>query len=110
MQQASSIKTATQDRGRSNFVEASPWLFPGDDPGRPLLPGSLTRKLREHGIAPRAGRNTGLVALAADLPPAVLADVLGLHVSMAVRWSSYIRRDWNEFLTACTDAQMEANP
>ncbi len=44
------------------------------------------------------------VALAADLPAAILADLLGLHVNTAVRWVTYARRDWTGYLAARTAA------
>ncbi|WP_326812331.1 hypothetical protein OIE62_07425 [Streptomyces scopuliridis] len=47
-----------------------------------------------------AARNGALMALAADLPAAILADLLGLHVNTAVRWVTYARRDWAAYLAA----------
>ena len=40
------------------------------------------------------------MALAADLPAAILADLLGLHINTAVRWATYARRDWADYLAA----------
>jgi hypothetical protein len=58
----------------------------------------MTQKLGCHGITVRAARNGALAALAADLPAAILADLLGLHVNTAVRWVTYARRDWTDYL------------
>jgi hypothetical protein len=38
--------------------------------------------------------------LAADLPAAILAGLLGMHVNTAVRWVTYARRDWTGYLAA----------
>ena len=47
---------------------------------RPVAPQTLTRGLRQHGLEPRQARNTALAAWASDLPPAVLASLLGVHI------------------------------
>ncbi|MEV0225435.1 hypothetical protein [Streptomyces sp. NPDC050704] len=41
-----------------------------------------------------------LAALTADLPAAILADLLGLHVNTAVRSVTYARREWTDYLAA----------
>jgi hypothetical protein len=77
-------------------------LFPGLH-GRPAHPEVLRAKLKQHGIRPRAGRNTALAALAADLPPAVLADLFGIGLTTATRWASHARRDWAPYLAERVD-------
>ncbi|WP_327008015.1 hypothetical protein OHA72_12505 [Dactylosporangium sp. NBC_01737] len=69
----------------------------------------MTQKLGRHGITVRAARNGALAALAADLPAAVMADLLGMHVTTAVRWVIYARRDWADYLAARTADQASAN-
>ncbi|MBT2480044.1 hypothetical protein [Streptomyces sp. ISL-94] len=76
------------------------WLFPGLLPGRPASPSGFSRKLLEHGIDARPARNAALVALVEDIPPAILADTLGLHINTAVRWADIARRDWTDYLAA----------
>jgi hypothetical protein len=52
--------------------------------------------LQEAG-APRtahAGRNTARLALAAELPASVLADLTGISISAAERWFQWAKRDW----------------
>jgi hypothetical protein len=39
-------------------------------------------------------------ALAADLPAAVLADLLGMHINTAVRWVKYVGPDWADYIAA----------
>lgn len=92
---------------------ASRWLFPGRPAGQPLTASTLGRWLNAHGIHARPARNTALLQLAGDLPAAVLAELLGLHINTAVGWSGYARRDWVAYLntadpnTACAPAQPE---
>lgn len=76
------------------------WLFPGLLPGRPAGPSAFSRKLVDHGIDARPARNGALVALVADIPPPILADLLGLHINTAVRWAGIARRDWTDYLVA----------
>jgi len=76
------------------------WLFPGRIPGQPIDNHSLTNRLNRHGISARPARNGALAALAADLPAAIMADLLGMHVNTAVRWVTYARRDWADYLAA----------
>jgi hypothetical protein len=80
--------------------DAPRWLFPGLVPGQPIANHALTTRLSRYGINVRAARNGALVALAADLPAAVLADLLGIHIHTAVRWVGYARGDWAEYLAA----------
>jgi hypothetical protein len=80
------------------------WLFPGQVPGRHLSVNGLVRQLNTHGIQARIARSAALINLAADLPAAVLADLLGLHINTAVRWVKRARRDWADYLAARADA------
>jgi nitroreductase len=73
--------------------DAPRWLFPGRIPGQMLDLHSLNNQLNRHGISARPARNRALAALASDLPAAVLADFLGIHVNTAVRWVTYARKD-----------------
>ena len=74
------------------------WLFPGRAAVRPLTAQALTRQLNQHGIHLRAARTAALVDLAGQLPPAVLASLLGMHPATAVRWSRRIASDWSDYL------------
>jgi hypothetical protein len=50
----------------------------------------------------RAARNTGLADLAADLPPPVLADLVGIGLTTATRWAHQARRDWSPYVATRT--------
>ena len=53
-------------------------------PGLPITPARLADRLRAPGLPAKAGRRAALTDLAARLPAAVLADLLGLHPTTAV--------------------------
>lgn len=76
---------------------ASPWLFPGLCPGRPLGASHLGERLRRLGIPTMAGRRAALVHLAAHLPAAALADLLGIAPTTAVRWVRAAGGDWTTY-------------
>ncbi|MEV6331853.1 hypothetical protein [Streptomyces sp. NPDC051909] len=79
-------------------------LFPGARPGHPMDDARLTRHLNVLGIWIRPARNGALCSLAGDLPAAVLADLLGVHITTAVRWSRLVKRDWTSYLAARADS------
>jgi hypothetical protein len=80
--------------------DAPRWLFPGRVPEQPIDNHSLTNRLNRHGISARPARNGALMALAADLPAAIIADLLGMHINTAIRWVRYAGRDWADYLAA----------
>ena len=91
------------DAGRRRGIGApltSPLLFPGHQPGRPLTPSHLGRRLRTIGVPTMTGRRAALLDLAAQLPAAVLADLLGLHPTTAVNWVNNAAGDWNNYAAA----------
>ncbi|TQC45320.1 hypothetical protein EEB14_32140 [Rhodococcus sp. WS4] len=81
---------------------APEWLFPGRRPGSHLDPGRLALLLRRAGFAVRSARGAALVALAVDLPAPVLADLLGISIGAATRWSALAARDHADYLAART--------
>jgi hypothetical protein len=70
------------------------WLFPGQSPARPTVDILFGVRLHRYGIDAHAGRNTARLALAAELPASVLADLTGISISTAERWSQWAKRDW----------------
>jgi hypothetical protein len=64
----------------------SQWLFPGGQPGQPISPYQLTERLRQLGLHPGPSRSTALFQLATGLPAALLARMLGIHISVAAAW------------------------
>jgi hypothetical protein len=76
---------------------ATTWLFPGHLPGRPITPATLGERLRAIGIYAKTGRRAALLDLAAQIPAAVLADVLGLHATTAAKWMHQAGGDWSRY-------------
>jgi hypothetical protein len=86
-----------------SMVMTPAWLFPGGLPGEHLSADRLATLLNNiAGIPVRAARGAALSALAADLPAPVLADLLGVSVVAATRWSIVAARDNAEYLAART--------
>jgi hypothetical protein len=86
------------------------WLFPGQVPGRHMSVNGLVRQLNHHDIQARISRSAALINLAADLPAAVLADLLGMHINTAVRWAHRATRDWASYLAARAEQANTARP
>jgi hypothetical protein len=78
----------------SRLGTPAPWLFPGQSPARPAVDILFGVRLHRYGIDAHAGRNAGRLVLAAELPASVLADLTGISVSTAERWSQWAKRDW----------------
>ncbi|MDP9402026.1 MAG: hypothetical protein M3P85_01545 [Actinomycetota bacterium] len=57
----------------------SPWLFPSLQPGRHLRADRLQLRLNAYGLGARAARTSALLDLATEVPPVVLADLLGMY-------------------------------
>jgi hypothetical protein len=72
------------------------WMFPGRNPGRPISDAQLSKRLRAVGVD-RQRRNTALFSLAAEVPSAVLARMLGIHIQVAVQWQRASAGDWNSY-------------
>jgi hypothetical protein len=75
----------------------SPWLFPGGRPGQPISAYQLAERLRRLGLRPAQTRTTALFSLAAELPAAVLARMLGIHIKVAVAWQQACAGDWTSY-------------
>ena len=80
----------------------SPWLFPGGRPGRPISAEGLGLRLRQYGVRANTARTAAMLDLAAELPPAVLGDMIGLFPSTAVRWVHAAGGDWTTYVAERT--------
>jgi hypothetical protein len=79
--------------------QTNPNLFPGAAPGTHAKASWMSQQLTEQlGIFVRISRNTALCALAEDLPAPVLAELLNVHITTAVRWTTLVKRDWAKFV------------
>jgi hypothetical protein len=50
--------------------------------------------LKNIGLHPRQARATALFTLASQLPAAILARMLGIHIHAAVQWQKAASGDW----------------
>ncbi|MHB1800064.1 MAG: hypothetical protein ACYCU5_00130 [Actinomycetes bacterium] len=89
------------DRGTSH------WLFPGGQPNQPISAHRLGERLHHVGLRPGPGRSAALFGLAAELPAALLARLLGINISVAVTWQRASAGDWTAY---AADYSRRANP
>jgi hypothetical protein len=73
------------------------WLFPGARRAAPLGEGQFSRRLRRLGIPALSARTGALLGLATTVPPAILADLLGLSEGSAANWSHLAAADWARY-------------
>ena len=78
----------------------SPWLFPSARAGRHATPRAVSTRLQRLGIQPRAMRQAALVQLAAEIPPAMLAGILGIHPTIAVKGTRLGGGNWTTYAAA----------
>lgn len=74
------------------------YLLPGQRPGQPRNPAGLAGAMRRFGLPARAARNTAMVQALADLPPMLIADLIGIHPATAERWSALAAERWSEYV------------
>lgn len=80
------------------------WLFRGRVPGQHLTAGTLGCRLSRIGISAGDARSAALLELAAEMPVALLAELLGLSIAAAARWSRAANRDWSSYPALRTEA------
>lgn len=73
------------------------WLFPGHHPGRPVHATTLTKRLRTLGVPVGVARLAALAHIAASMPAAVVADLLGVHPGTAAAWAKATGRTWADY-------------
>jgi integrase/recombinase XerD len=66
-------------------------------PGQPISPYRLAERLHQIGIHPGPARSTALFQLATELPAAILARMLGIHIKVAVAWQHASAGDWMSY-------------
>ena len=78
-------------------ANAHQWLFPGRNAGHHLHVETIRIRLAALGIRARDTRTAALLQLAAELPPTVIADLLGIHPNTAVKWTKAAGGDWSRY-------------
>jgi hypothetical protein len=82
------------------LTEDRDWLFPSRLPGHTISANVLGNRLRAVGVEPGAARNTALVQLALQLPPAVLGRLIGVRPRTASRWNAAISASQARYATS----------
>lgn len=81
--------------GKGSFLFASPRR-----PHEPIHPTTLGRRLAAAGVRAQITRNHAMLALATDLPAAVVATQTGVTQQTASRWAGFSQRDNIEYVIA----------
>ncbi len=92
------LAAAPRQRSKVSVARDRGWLFPGGVPGEPLPEPGFKLLLQRGGVSRRAARSTALIAFAAELPPLVLAELLGLSIQTARKWAARTQPDWASYL------------
>jgi hypothetical protein len=81
----------------SEMTGDEPWLFPGAMAGRPIHANTLATRLVDAGVPSTAHRQAALAHLAASMPAAIVADLLGVSIRTAIRWAALTGRSWADY-------------
>jgi hypothetical protein len=57
----------------------------------------LGERLRAIGIEPIRMRNTARAQLAAEIPPALLGELIGVNATTATRWAALSAGSWSAY-------------
>jgi hypothetical protein len=77
----------------------NPWLFPGHRAGKHLDPHTMMMALRTLGINLLAARNSALGNLVAEIPPPVVAHLLGYSHNCTQRHAQLAAQPWSRYVT-----------
>lgn len=96
---AALIKQLPVDKpfGAASTLADERWLFPGKNAGQHQHPKSLMLRLNALGITTRVSRNTAMLHLAATVPPAVFASLIGISIGAATRWAHHAGGNWTTY-------------
>lgn len=87
-------------RGRASTEQPgqSRWLFPGGMPGQPLGSDQMCRRLQAVGVDSLMVRTAAMLDFGAEVPPSIIADVIGVHENVAARWVRAAGGDWAAYV------------
>jgi hypothetical protein len=94
--------------GAASTLADERWLFPGKWAGHHQHPTSLMGRLNKLGITTRASRNAAMLHLAATVPPAVFASLIGISINAATRWAEYAGQNWTTYAAIRSKATASA--
>jgi hypothetical protein len=79
---------------------ATPWLFPGYRPGKHLDAESIMMRLRWLGINHLGARNSAVGNLVAEVPPPLVAELLGYSYQVTQRHAELAAaQPWSRYIT-----------
>jgi hypothetical protein len=77
----------------------TPWLFPSSRPGRHVDPQSIMMRLRWLGVELLGSRNTALQELVSEVPPPLVAEMLGYSYQVTQRHAEVAGTTWSRYVT-----------
>ena len=91
-------------RNRTNLrtgagMASNPWLFPGRNTGKHLDPQTMQMRLHNRGISVLGARNSALQNLVAEIPPPVVAHLLGYSHSCTQYHAQLAAQPWSRYVT-----------
>jgi hypothetical protein len=92
------LRDAPNPLATTAATRTNPWLLPGRKLGRPVTPQALSRRLSALGIRAVPARTSALAHLLHTVPPAVLAQLIGMSAYSAERYSSALRTDYSRYV------------
>ena len=90
---------ASRRSGAAAAIPDPRWLFQGKAPGRPITEQNLSRRVKRLGVDCAAARRTALLQLAGEIPAAITAEMLGMHITTATKWAQIAGRPWGDYPT-----------
>ncbi|MGH9231625.1 MAG: hypothetical protein ACRD07_23375 [Acidimicrobiales bacterium] len=69
----------------------------------------MAERLRQIGLHTTQARSSALFQLATKLPAALLARMLGIHISVAVAWQRASNGDWTTYAADISRREPEPN-
>jgi hypothetical protein len=79
-------------------MTANPWLFPSRHPGKHMHTRSFVNRLGEVGINVLGARNSALRNLVAEMPPPVVAKLLGFSDTCTQRHAQLAGQPWSRYV------------
>jgi hypothetical protein len=88
----------------------TPWLFPSSRPGRHVDPQSIMQRLRRLGINLLGSRNTALRELVFEIPPPVVAEMLGYSDQVTQRYAAEAGNTWARYVSTTDRTNTPSKP
>lgn len=80
--------------------KGTPWLFPSTYPGKHLEAQYIMKRLRALGVNLLGARNSAIQNLVAEVPPALVAELLGYSYQVAHRHAEVAAQPWSRYVTS----------